>query len=426
MDLISLLKDYEPQLLEAERVFVGYSGGLDSTLLLHSVVHLLGKDKVCALHANHQLQKESGYWNQHCRAQAKSLGIEFRDIDLDIVNQGEGVESQARKLRYQFFRQQLKKNDLILLGHHLDDQAETLLYRLFRGAGSKGLAAIPVQRKEGEGQLIRPLLNFSRKQLKQIALDSKLQWIEDPSNADTGYDRNYIRQEVLPVICKRWPSASTTLGRAAANLASANSLLDEYGKSLLEKLDWRSENWGYSFDLLEFELLSEQAQAHLLATAFDLLELHGFDSRYLSKVLDLLDSGEETSPLLEIGSSQLRRFAKRLYLMPAISPLAEKSLTLRWSGQDELVIPGCGTLKSIPDYQGVELEVRFRCSGDRCQPLQRPHSQSLKKLMQEYRLEPWLRERTPVICKNNKIVAVANLFSCSAELGDPKINWQLT
>ena len=425
MGLNHILDDCADDLRNSKRVFVGYSGGLDSTVLLHSTVGLLGADKVCALHVNHKLQPESDQWQAHCRNQAQNLGVEFRDAQLTLSNQGRGLEDQARQYRYEFFREQLESGDILVLGHHIDDQAETLLYRLFRGSGARGLSAIPVQRAEGRGKLIRPFLNKPRDKLRDIALEAQLAWIEDPSNFDIGYDRNYIRSAVLPKILERWPAAKTTLARASANLASTTSLLEEYGLELLKKCDWRQARWGWSFDVVVFEAQSSAAQAHLLSAAFGRLNLQGFDSSYLNKVSDLLLSAEDKSPILKAGNSELRRFADRLYLMPMLPPFNPQS-EFSWNGKDRLEIEHIGRLSPSGAYEGGDLRITFRNGGERCKPLKRDRSQLLKKIMQEDTLEPWLRDRTPLIWRDSELLAVAGLFSCSTDLPTPELEWKLT
>ncbi len=425
MSPADLLAPFAVELQQAKRVFVGFSGGLDSTLLLQAAVDLLGSKKICALHVNHQLQSEANFWQEHCRLRAQNLDVEFRDTRLEVVNQGKGIENQARELRYRFFEQQLQAGDVLLLGHQMDDQAETLLYRLVRGAGVRGLSAIPEQRSIAQARLLRPLLGYSRQTLLEIAAQQQLEWIEDPSNQDVSYDRNYLRSKVLPVILERWPSATTTLARTANNLSTTLQLLDEYGDFLLLDCDWRQESWGRSFDLARFVGLSSAAQVHLLNTAFRQLQLRGFDAQYHDRVLALIESREDKTPLVKIGDSELRRFGNRLYLMPEIASFPATDLEIPWTGREVVQIAGCGSLASIPDYRGGTLQIKFRQGGERCKPLGRDKSQSLKKVMQEHQLEPWLRGRVPLIYRDGEIAAVAGLFSCATDIITPGFEWQL-
>lgn len=423
MKLKQLLTEFELQLQEADRVWVAYSGGLDSTVLLHAAVDMLGAAKVGALHLNHRLQVESDEWQKGCQQECESLGVDFRSEILDVSNKGNGIEQAARQLRYQFFRKNLVHGDVLLLGHHADDQAETLLYRLFRGSGVRGLAAIPQERTEGLGLLVRPLLSRTKEELIQLATESNINWIEDPSNMEIGYDRNYIRQNLLPIILDRWPKANLTLARAALNLRSASNLLDEYAVLLLESCNWRTESYGSSFDISAYQLLSASAQALLLERALAQLDLNGFDSSYRIKVVAAIEAAEDANPLLQAGESEMRRYAGRLYLMSKIADLTTEDNRLQWNGKESIVIGGCCELMPIEHYSGGVLSLSFRSGGERCKPLGRDKSQSLKKLMQEYGLVPWLRDRTPLIWRNDELIAVAGIFSCSPDISVPEIVW---
>ncbi len=425
MRLEYLLEDIEPQLRAANKVWVAYSGGLDSTILLHAAIKMMGPAKVGALHLNHNLQIESKTWQEKCRQICESLDVEFRHAILEIANQGQGVEEEARQLRYKFFRENIVVGDLLLLGHHADDQAETLLYRLFRGAGVRGLSAIPQERTEGLGLLLRPLLSRTKQELKQLAEEAQIEWVEDPSNLDISYDRNFIRQNVLPTILERWPAVRLSLLRAASNLRSASNLLDEYGLILLGGCNWREEGYGSSFEILAYQALGEAAQALLLERALADLGLNGFDSNYRARAAAVIDAAEDAKPLLKAGDSELRRYAGRLYLMSEVTELRAADIKLEWSGKESIVVEGCCEVMPLDNYSGETLSLSFRVGGERCRPLGRDKSQSLKKLMQEYGLVPWLRDRTPLIWKDGELIAVADVFSCSEEISLPKIIWRI-
>ena len=171
--------------------------------------------------------------------------------------------------------------------------------------------------------------------------------------------------------------------------------------------------------------MSTAAQNQLLASAFRKLNLNEFDSGYLDKVLKILSSAEDKSPAIEIGKSELRRFDSRLYLMDSPASSFDQKLRLSWTGGEPIRVAGCGDLSALNSYKGPELEISLRQSGERCKPSGRNRSQSLKKLMQEYKLEPWLRARTPIIWRNGEILALAGVFSCSPELEVPEFNWDL-
>ena len=425
MRFSGLLEEFSDQLRGAERVWVAFSGGLDSTLLLHACVEFLGAEKLGALHLDHQLQEGSDQWLTHCQKEAEKLGVELRYRKLNVINQGEGIESEARRQRYQFFSENIASGELLLLGHHGDDQAETFLYRLFRGSGARGLSGMPQERKLANSNILRPLLAFPKKHLEELAKSAHLTWIEDPSNSDDRFDRNYIRNQVIPVIQDRWPSMQSRILKAANNLTAASKLLDEYAHILAAQCGLRSERLGQSIDIQSFSSFSEETKDLLLSFLLRQQNLLGYDSSCLAKVEALLLSGEDKEPILSLSGAEIRRYAGRLFIMRALLPNSFANYNCDWNGKEAIKISGCGHLKFDKAYSGSQLIVGFRQGGERCKPLERNKSQSLKKLFQEYNLEPWLRDRTPLLWQGDQLVAVAGLFSCAEAIPIPSISWQV-
>jgi tRNA(Ile)-lysidine synthase len=203
-------------------VVVGFSGGLDSTVLLHAV-SCLARDaafELFALHVHHGLSTNAGAWADSCARVCRELNIPLNILSVDVpLNTGEGVEAAARRLRHKALADHPAK--WILLAHHADDQAETVLHNLLRGAGVRGAAAMP----ESRGRVLRPLLGLARDELLAYARAHRLVWIEDESNADSRYTRNFLRHEILPLITSRFPKASAQLAAAAGRFGEADSLL---------------------------------------------------------------------------------------------------------------------------------------------------------------------------------------------------------
>ncbi len=186
---------------------LAYSGGLDSSVLLHAasvVAHQRGIG-LRALHINHQLSEHAQRWQMHCEQQCAQLGVECLSVVVDVVNVGEGLEAAARAARYAVFSEQLRDQEQLLLAHHLDDQAETLLLRLMRGAGPAGLGAMQATRALAAGTLNRPLLALARASLETYAAQHTLSWVEDESNASLNFDRNFLRHQIMPQLQQRWP-----------------------------------------------------------------------------------------------------------------------------------------------------------------------------------------------------------------------------
>jgi tRNA(Ile)-lysidine synthase len=204
---------------------VAYSGGLDSTVLLHALARAVvdrANYRMRAAHVDHQLQRDSASWRQHCGSVALSLQIEFVPLVVKVVADSElSPEAAAREARYSALRQILKPNEVLLTAHHADDQLETMLLALLRGAGLRGLSGVPSVQIFGGGWLARPLLEFSRAELEEWARAEQLQWLQDPSNENTSFDRNFLRHRVLPALRERWPAAAHSATRSTAHLREA-------------------------------------------------------------------------------------------------------------------------------------------------------------------------------------------------------------
>jgi tRNA(Ile)-lysidine synthase len=210
--------------------WISYSGGLDSHVLLHVLAQLQRTIplKLRVIHVNHNLSKNAQAWVQHCARVCDELNIELTVVVVDAhAGSGESPENKARQARYAAIKAKISAGDILLTAHHQDDQAETLLLQLCRGAGPKGLAAMPARKVFGKGYLGRPLLTCTRASLREYALAHQLHWIEDESNTNQDFARNFMRHEVLPVLQQRWPSVTATLARSAGNCAEAQHLLDE-------------------------------------------------------------------------------------------------------------------------------------------------------------------------------------------------------
>lgn len=214
------------------RIFIGYSGGVDSHVLLHACATFSElKSKITAVYIHHGLQQEADAWAIHCEKVAANLGVAFLTFRVDAKNKrGESPEEAARNARYEIFKNLLTENDLLLIAQHREDQLETVLLQLFRGSGLKGLAGMPQKMAFGKGELTRPLLNIGKDEINAYALENQLHWIEDPSNQSTIYDRNFLRGEIIPQLKQRWKSLDKTVSRTATHCAEAQNLLSEIGK----------------------------------------------------------------------------------------------------------------------------------------------------------------------------------------------------
>ena len=226
-------------LLAANQVVVGFSGGPDSTLALHETLHLLKEsnaaNKLKALHINHQVQSKSDAWEEHCKSFCADNNIDLQVEKIDIEVKGEGFEAAARKARLSLFNS-FDENTVLILGHHLDDQIETVLFRIFRGTGMKGLSGIKRQSKLGSKIVLRPLFSLTKEEIIELLKKEDLNYITDDSNQDNSFSRNYLRNSVLPKIYEKWPGARKNIGRMANILRKQNLLYESYLETVLNKV----------------------------------------------------------------------------------------------------------------------------------------------------------------------------------------------
>ncbi len=414
--------------------WVAYSGGLDSTLLLHALVKVQTPQPVAALHIHHGLSAAADDWQSHCQQQCEQLGVEFRAVRVRVDTDGRGWEEAARRARYEVFEQTLGPDEGLLLAHHADDQAETLLLRLLRGSGLRGLSAMADSRPLGYGTLYRPLLHFSRAQLEQQARSWELSWVEDESNQSPQFDRNYLRHQVLPPLRQRWPGFTARWQQSADWCRQADALMGEVAAADWAALEWRSERLGSSVSLPPLLALSEFRWGNLLRYW---LEREGCSLPALAQLQQLrhqlLSARGDRQPQIGWPGVCLRSYQQRLYLLPEPAVSATPPADCHWDGCAPLQW-GDWQLSREPVAEGgmhwpqEGVTVTSRLGGERCQPHWRAHSQTLKKLLQEVQLEPWLRDSLPLLWHGDQLLAVADLWHCRgwSASGEPgyRLRWE--
>ncbi len=387
------------------RLVVAFSGGADSTALLHLACQV-PDTPIVALHINHQLHADAGDWQMHCRAQCELLGVTFESL-LVSVKSGGSVEENARHARYRAFESFLGPGDLLLLAHHADDQLETALFNLFRGNAAVGLLGMPPTRVVGGASLYRPLLAVSGAELVAYCEQQKLNWIEDDSNLDASMDRGFLRQHLLPAVTSRWPGVRKTVMQAIERDVQARELLDAVARDDLSDAE---SGGGLSVDAL----LSLPASRRENLLGFWIRERgFAFPSVRLMHGLsrNLLSARGDAEPCVVWRGCELRRFRGRIYLM------ARHDITV--IDTDHEFDTSCplslnvGTVRVIAgEGQGVRetgepFSVRFRRGGERIRI--RGSNRKLKKLLQENGVPPWLRDRLPLIFRGGQLVAVPGI-----------------
>jgi tRNA(Ile)-lysidine synthase len=332
---------------------------------------------------------------------------------------GQSPEAAARMARYQAFAKLLQPGDYLLTAHHQDDQAETFLLQLLRGAGLKGLASMPIGKSFAQGYHLRPLLSYSRSELLIYAKEHKLVWIEDESNFNTHFDRNFIRHQVMPLLQQRWPAAASTVARAAKHLAEASELQEWLANSELTKITG-SQPQTMAIDKLAAYPVA--IQKWLLRGWLAQKQFPMPSEMQLQRMLhDVLDSREDADPQVIWQSHQLRRYRNDLYALP-LAKTCSHNFIIPWDIKSELVLPnqrGTLTLQttqgqglSKPVLQQAQVTIRFRQGGERCQPKGRIGSHPLKKLLQEWGVPPWQRDQIPLLYVEEQLAAVVGFCVC--------------
>jgi len=401
---------------------IAFSGGLDSTVLLHLLANAKPLVPLSAVHIHHGLQAAADAWPSHCQSVCDYLGVPLRVMRVQ-VRSGASLERGARDARYQAFAQVIGAGEVMLTAQHREDQAETLLFRLLRGAGVRGLAAMPVHRPLAGGHLVRPLLGVSRAELEAYAVEHQLQWIADPSNADTRFSRNYLRHRVFPILTERWPQAVPGLARSAEHLSEAQGLLDELARMDLQAAEQPSAfPWlGLpSLALAPLRELSDARQRNALRHWLNPLTRLP-DSDHWVGWQSLRDAKHDAQPLWSLADGQLHRCGERIWWLPSCwSEFSD--VPVSWSdAQRPLRLPGNGELRFCGKAPAGPLEVRYRQGGEIVDVPGRGR-RDLKRLLNESGLPGFVRGRLPLLYRGEFLVGVPNLAGLWAP---PSQDWQL-
>ena len=407
---------------------VAFSGGIDSRVLLEGC-HRLGLAlPLRALHVDHGLQPESRCWAEHCRDAAASLGIDFQAVSVSVrASAGQSVEAAAREARYGALSALLAPEEMLLTAHHEDDQLETVLLRLVRGAGVRGLRGVLHSGPLGGGYVGRPLLVFSKAEIAAAADCWGLDWVEDPSNRDERFDRNYVRAKVLPALRQRWPAVARTVSRAARQMADAEEILAAAAQADASGIADRSR-----VPVVRLASLSPARQRNLLR---HLLEANGLplpSAKQLEEVVSALGVlRPDAETCVSWPGADARIHGGHLYLMRSLPECSTGqqagclSTDRPWTGPEgrlTLIEAGGGPHEQMvfPDaWAAAGLSVRFRRGGERFRPRGAAHHRSLKKLLQEEGIVPWMRSRIPLLYRDEELVGVGDLWVCDDVRGAP-------
>ncbi len=412
--------------LKPRRLVVAFSGGVDSRVLLELAAQYAKSHHIecCAVHVHHGLSKNADLWAEQCQTwcDALSVSLAVERVSLDI-NCGGSVEKLARDARYHAFKQHIRYGDVLVTGQHIDDQLETFLLALKRGSGPKGLSSMAKVMSFGEAFIVRPLLSVTRSDIEASAHDMGLTWVEDESNQDLRFDRNFIRHQVTPTLTERWPSFRESVSRSAQLCAEQELLLDELLESHFQQALGDSQS-------LSIEALfqhSDLLRARLIRMWISHCNQPMPSQKQLKLIWDEVACAQaDANPKLVLNDVEIRRFNNQLYLVQDTKDLSN------WESEilidENLLLPdGLGEihLKAVSSASASNnrevqrfsltkangtLRVIFNPEGVSAHPVGRGHSRKLKKLFQEYQVPSWLRRRTPILMDGDRVIAVLGLF----------------
>ncbi|SEP98572.1 tRNA(Ile)-lysidine synthase [Ectothiorhodospira magna] len=399
----------------APRWLIGLSGGLDSHVLLHSL-HALSKIRtlppLAAVHVHHGLNPQADHWQAHCISLCHDLDIPLTVQAVDArPATGESPEAAARSARYRAIAHVMQSGEILLTAHHRRDQAETLLLQLLRGAGPAGLAAMPRLKPFGPGWQARPVLDLDRDRLVAYAQEAALRWVEDDSNADLRFDRNGLRQVIMPQLRQRWPSLDATVSRAALLQAEAQDLLAERAREDLELVR------GSVPGTLSVAGLTRLRRPRLRNALRGWLQDKGLPMpgrvRLESVIEQVLKAGPDASPRVAWAGAEVRRYRDDLYALEPLVPV-DRGWVWQWTPTAPLTLPELGiTLDPAllqsqwgvnPSTLTTPLRVCLRQGGEVMR--WRGQTRLLKKLFQEAGIPPWIRDRLPLVYVDEQLVAV--------------------
>lgn len=387
------------------KVWVAYSGGVDSHVLLNIARQCF--NNIHAIHINHQQSEADDIWQAHCIQICAQLNIPLHCVSVNLQQfAAQSMELAARNARRQVWQQTLNAGDLLLLAHHADDQAETILYRMLRGTGPRGLVGMRECSKLGNISLMRPLLSFTKQEILQYAQAAKLQWLEDHSNANLAMDRNFLRQQVMPLLQTRWPRVTKNINRNGTICKQLLQNLDPHLQAALESMVGVDDR---ALNLLQLKQHNLQWQLELLRAWLILHDLYP-SAKHLHLLLqEVIGARQDAQPQLQIGSKFIKRAQNKLYV--TISKKTENlPYTLAWNIAQPLALPNGQSIvaEQMFDQQQIStltthaITVHVGTIGHKA-----------KKVFQQHAIPPWERHKFPLVFADQRLVGIVGLWSSS-------------
>lgn len=373
---------------ENSKVVVALSGGIDSVVLLHWLYTNYKKNNIKAIHINHNLSPNSRLWDEFCNNLCKKFNIEYLAFDI-YPNKSKNTEADARNKRYKIFKQNLQNGEYLCCAHHQYDQVETLLLQLFRGAGVAGLAAMPKIRPFAKGYIVRPFLDITKHQIEQYAIKHNLNWVEDESNNDLRYKRNFIRKKLIPNLLEQWQGLITNISRSAKHQAETLELI-----RYLAKKDINDNNLLTKNKLLKINPLLKLPHNRIKNILRYHISLIGFQtpsSTVLNEIIsNILLAKKDAKSLVIWGNNLARKYKDKLYILEKKPKKKNSKLKNKYK-----------------DIQGFNIS--YRKGGEIIKLKNHIHSKKLKKILQEKNIPPWERDKLEMYFIKDKLVAIEKI-----------------
>ncbi|AFJ01471.1 tRNA(Ile)-lysidine synthetase [Methylophaga frappieri] len=400
-----------------QTLWVGFSGGMDSIVLSHFLCQHAADlpGPLHLIHVNHQLQDAATQWAIHCQSFAASYDLPFTLLTIEVSDSAEkGLEAAARDARYQAISQHIGDGAQLITAHHCQDQAETLMLQLLRGAGVRGLSGMGNLGKWQKIAILRPFLSVDRHQLHAYAQQHHLDWVTDPSNANLRFQRNYLRKQVFPMLSARWRSVHQTLSRSAAHLAEAQQILDEVAQvdAKVINIDWQQSRLPIT-PLLQLPVPRQKNLLRWMAYQLGVSMPSQTQLDYLLNTMCLAQ--QDAMPLLALSGVTVRRFSDALYFVDDKMPMPQNwQVTLH--RPESVVLPdgrklewqsrqGAGIRANVFDNG---LVLKCRQGGERIRLAGHAHHQRLKICLQQWQVPPWQRSEMPLVFADTELIAVAD------------------
>ncbi len=407
---------------------VALSGGVDSVVLLH-IMHGLKQQypqlNLSAIYVNHGLSENAFHWQQFCHARCQQLAINFKAAQVTVKQQSRtSIEAQARKVRYQALDEYSPSGSVILLGQHLNDQIETFLLRLKRGSGLKGLGAMqPIRVLESGRECFRPLLAIKRSEIEAFTQQFNISHITDESNSDERFERNFLRQQIVPKLAERFTGFEQCTARSIELLQQQQALLDEYTQQDLAQCI----NQQQALELHKLSGYSASRIANLLRAWLALFSHTMPSQKQLTQIMSQAIHAQADAQIkIELSDGQIRRHQGLLYFVQP-KPLA---VNIEQVISNELVLSD-GEILSCQQGVGIrapktdeQVSVRFNCNSARIKPLKKPGSNSLKHWFKDAKVAPWLRAHIPLIFYNDELVQVVGYFVSDNHKDENGVIWE--